>query len=137
MFRRQIQLCVFIENRPGRFAEFCDEVYGLGVDILAMNLHADNEVGILRMIVDDTPTAIAALEKDAIPFLLTEVLVIEVPNKQGMAAGVGHRLAEAKINIEYTYFSSGATVAPALMVFKVSDLELALEKLQKSPHDYN
>ena len=38
MFKRQVQLVVFLENRPGCFGEFCDDLYKRGVDILAMNL---------------------------------------------------------------------------------------------------
>jgi hypothetical protein len=137
MFKRQTQLVVFLENRPGRFSEFCDELYERGVDILAMNLHADSEVGILRMVVDKTGKAVDSLRADEVPFLQTEVLVVEVPNQQGMAAGVGHRLAQADINIEYTYFSSGSRDAPAIMVFKVFNLDQALAALQKSSKDYN
>jgi hypothetical protein len=137
MFKRQIQLCVFLDNRPGRFTEFCDQLYGHGLDILALNLHADSEVGILRMVVDKTDIAIKVLAEEGIPFQQAEVLVVEVPNQQGMAAGVGHRLAQADVNIEYAYFSGGAQEAPALMVFKVSNLDQAMASLQKSAQEYN
>ena len=137
MFKRGIQLCAFLENRAGSFTEFCERLYERGVNIRAMNLHSDNEVGILRMVVDDTQMAITVLRDEQIPFLQTEVLVVEVPNQQGMAAGVGHRLTEASIDIEYTYFSSGQSEAPALMVFKVSDLEAALTRLKNSSRTYN
>lgn len=137
MFKRGIQLCAFLENKSGRFTEFCELLYERGVSIKAMNLHSDNEVGVLRMVVDDTPSAIAVLKDEQIPFLQTDVLVVEVPNQQGMAAGVGHRLTEANVEIEYTYFSSGQSEAPALMVFKVSDLEAALTRLIKSSSSYN
>lgn len=137
MFKRGTQLCAFLENRAGRFTEFCERLYERGVNIRAMNLHADNEVGVLRMVVDDTQMAMTVLRDEQIPFLQTEVLVVEVPNQQGMAAGVGHRLTEASVDIEYTYFSSGQSEAPALMVFKVSDLEAALARLKKSSRSYN
>lgn len=137
MFKKGIQICAFIENRPGRFTEFCDGLYGRGVDVLALNLHSENETGVLRMVVDDVAGARAYLKAENIPFLETDVLLVEVPNKQGMAAGVGHKLTQADINIEYTYFSAAAKEAPALMVFKVSNLEIALSRLQKSSRDYN
>jgi len=137
MFRKEVQICAFLENRPGRFTEFCDQLYERGVGILAINLHADNEVGILRMVVDDARVAIAAMNEEQIPFLQTEVLVVEVPNMQGIAAGVGHRLKEADINIEYTYFTAGPAGAPTLMVFKVSNLEMALARLQQPSKEYN
>jgi len=137
MFKRGIQLCAFLENKSGRFTEFCERLYERSVSIKAMNLHSDNEVGILRMVVDDTPSAIAVLTDERIPFLQTEVLVVEVPNQHGMAAGVGHRLTEANVEIEYTYFSSGQSESLALMVFKVSDLDAALTRLKKSSRGYN
>ncbi len=70
-------------------------------------------------------------------FLLTEVLVAMVPNQPGMAAGLGHRFHEAGVNIEYTYFSGGEQGRQAILVFKVADVEAALELLSRLPEAYN
>ena len=137
MFKKGIQIIAFLENRPGRFTEFCEGLYEREVDVLAINLHADSEVGILRMVVDDVKGARSFLKAEEIPYMQTEVLLVEGPNKPGMAAGLGHKLTQADIDIEYTYFSGSAKDAPALMVFKVKNLEVALTRLHKSSREYN
>jgi hypothetical protein len=86
--------------------------------------------GTMRMIVSDSTKAISALEAQRIPYLESEALTVEVSNHPGVAAVLGRKLAQAGINIEYTYFSGGEPGRTALMVFMVSDLEGALDLLQ-------
>jgi len=137
MFKRGIQFCVFLKNRPGVFGEFCELLYENSINLMAVSLHAESELGVLRMVVDNPTATEKLLQREAIPFLQTDVLIVEVPNRAGMAAGVGHRLNQAAIDIEYTYFSATLSDVPAMMVFKVADLNTALAKLQESPKDYN
>lgn len=137
MFRKAVQFCTFLENKAGRFSEFCEILYERGIDILAFNLHADTEIGIVRMVVDNAKVAEDLLKEMGVPFFKTEVLLIEVPNQKGMAAGIGHRLAQAGINIEYTYFTAGPGGLPSLMVFKVANIEDAISRLGNSSKIYN
>jgi hypothetical protein len=139
MYARKIQLTLFLDNRPGQFAEVCDLLFSRGVDILAMCATTESEYGVVRLIVDDLPAALVALEENRVRVLQSEVLVAEVANRPGMAAGIGHRLAEAGVNIEYTYFTGGEHGHSATMVFKVAgdDLERSLEKLGHPTAGYN
>jgi hypothetical protein len=135
-YNRQIQLSLILDHNPGRFAELCDLLYSRGVDIRAMNGTSNTDFAIMRVVVDQVKTAIEALEAEGIPFVQNEVLTVEVQNKPGMAAGLGHRLAQAGINIEYSYFSAGEAGTKALMVFRILDLDRALTVLNQ-PHGYN
>jgi len=135
MFKRETQICVFLENKPGRFAEVCDLLYANGVNIRAMNVTPSADYGVMRMVVDDSGRAIAALEGERVPFLESDVLAVEVADRPGVAATLGRRLAEAGVNIEYTYFSGAAPGSNALMIFMVSDLDKALENLKEPPAD--
>ena len=137
MFVKAVQFCVWLDNREGAFGEFCELFYEREIDIIAMNLRGDSEIGILRMVVDAPEQARRLLAESGLSFKQTDVLLVEVPNRAGMAAGVGHRLAQAGIDIEYAYFSAGPSDAPARMVFKVSDIDAALTKLRKSSKEYN
>lgn len=137
MFKKQIQLSLLLENKPGRLAEICDILYKRGVDIQALTTTPIGETGILRMVVDDPDSAVAALSQHKFPFFVSEVLVAQVPNQPGMAAGLGHRFHEAGVNIEYTYFSSGEPGRLAFLVFKVDDVEASLELLARLPEAYN
>jgi hypothetical protein len=133
VFRKESQICVFLKNAPGCFADVCDLLYTKGVNIRALNVTPGPDFGIVRMVVDDASRAVVALEEERIPILEGDVLVAEVPNRPGVAAKLGKALAAAGINIEYTYFSSGSPDSPALMVFMVSDLERALQTLSQTP----
>ena len=135
MFKKETQICVFLRNKPGGFAEVCDLLFARGVDIRAMNVTPGPDFGIMRMVVSEASKAVLALEEQQIPFLESEVLAAEVPNRPGVAAKLGRKLADGGINIEYTYFSSGDPGSPALMVFMVSDIERALATLGQSPLD--
>ncbi|MBN2494939.1 MAG: amino acid-binding protein [Deltaproteobacteria bacterium] len=137
MFEPRTQITVFLRNKPGRFAELCDILYGSGVDVRAMCVNHDADFGVVRMVVDDPEAATRALSLEHILFITTEVLVAVVPNRSGMAAGLGHKLAQAGINIEYTYFSSCEPNTRSLMVFKVADLARALKALSESSSEYN
>mgnify|MGYP001820572029 CR=1 FL=1 len=135
-YTKQIQLSLILDHNPGRFAEICDLLYSRGVDIRAMNGTSNTDFAIMRMVVDQANVASEALEAEGIPFIQSEVLAVEVQNKPGMAAGLGHRLAQAGINIEYSYFSAGEPGTQALMVFRILDLDRALTLLSQ-PTGYN
>lgn len=131
MYKRETQLCVFLENKPGKFAEVCDLISAKGIDIRAMNVSPSADFGVMRMVVDDSEAAVLALESEHVPFLESEVLTAEVPRGSGTAGSLGRTLANAGINIEYTYFSGGDPGSATLMVFMVSDIDQALEVLHQ------
>ena len=135
MFKQETQICVFLENKPGRFAEVCDLLYANGINIRAMNVTPSADYGVMRMVVDDSPRAIGALEQERVPFLESDVLAVEVADRPGVAATLGRKLADAGVNIEYTYFSGASSGSKALMIFMVSDLDTALAALEKSQID--
>ena len=137
MFKPYVQITVFIRNKPGRFAELCDLLYARGVDIRAMSVNPDADFGVVRLVVDQVEEAAQALHEEGLMFMRNEVLIAEVPNRAGMAAGIGHRLAQAGVNIEYTYFSGGDENTMALLIFKVADLDSAMEKLADPSGTYN
>jgi hypothetical protein len=131
MFKHETQICVFLENKPGRFAEVCDLLYANGVNIRAMNVTPSADFGVMRMVVDDAGRAITALEAERLPFLESDVLAVEVADRPGVAATLGRKLADAGVNIEYTYFSGSSPGSRALMIFMVSDLDAALAALEE------
>jgi hypothetical protein len=135
MFKRETQICVFLENKPGRFAEVCDLLYANGINIRAMNVTPTADYGVMRMVVDDSGRAISALEGERVPFLESDVLAVEVADRPGVAAALGRQLAAAGVNIEYTYFSGTAPGSKALMIFMVSDLDKALQSLEEPRAD--
>jgi hypothetical protein len=59
----------------------------------------------------------------------SEVLLIEGDNKPGSLAKLAHKLAAAKINIEYCYCATPPDARKGLLVLRVSDARKALKVL--------
>ena len=57
----------------------------------------------------------------------TDVLLVEGDNRPGSLARSAHRLAEAGVNIEYLYCSTGTGVKKGLLVLRVSETKKALK----------
>ncbi len=59
-----------------------------------------------------------------------DVLMIDGSNKPGEMARIAHRLADAKINIEYCYSATPPNAKKGLMIMRVSNPAKALKVLK-------
>ena len=123
------QLSVFIQNEPGRLLEVTEALYAANVNISAMNIAETADYGIVRMIVDDTDKAVAALKASGVSAKSTDVLRVVFPDVPGSINSMLKSLAKENINVSYMYGYSGNGVAP--MVVRVSDTHRALEALKR------
>ena len=58
-----------------------------------------------------------------------DVLMVDGDNKPGSLAKIAHRLAAAKINIEYCYCATSPDAKKGLLVLRASDAHRALKVL--------
>lgn len=114
------QLSVFVENNTGALAKITGILAGRGIDIRAMSLAETQNFGVLRLIVDDTPAAGEALEKNNVVFHFTEVLAAAVPDVPGGLSGILTILAENNINITYMYAFITVSGHHAAVVLRIS-----------------
>jgi len=56
--------------------------------------------------------------------------MIETANEPGVLAKIAERLAEAEVNIEYTYLAGGRGAEKGLIVLRASDVETAQTALR-------
>ena len=63
--------------------------------------------------------------------LETDVLTIETANQPGILAKIAERLAEAEVNIEYTYLAGSREEEKGLIILRPSDVEKARRALEK------
>ena len=120
------QISVFIENKPGTMVKITDALGNAGVDIRAMSLADTQDFGILRLIVNDTDKAKAALSAVGCITSVTDVIVAELPDVPGAMTKTVRLLAEHGINIEYIYaFVSQEKNKKAYIVFRIKDTEKA------------
>ena len=58
-----------------------------------------------------------------------DVVMIEGTNKPGSLARIAHKLAGAKINIEYAYCATPPDAKKGLLILRVADAKKALKVL--------
>jgi hypothetical protein len=98
------------EDRPGMLARAAEAIASGG-----LNLEGFAEIeGILHVLTSDPRSARLALEAVGLSVLAEQAVVVtQVENRAGSVAAVFERLAQAGINVRYTYVASGNRVVLA------------------------
>jgi len=126
------QISVFIENQPGKLAEFAELLAKEGIDLVALSIADTTNFGILRCIVCDYERAAKAIQDAGYTARVTEVLAVSVPDKPGGMASAVRALTDANISIEYLYSFVRTAGSNALLIFRVEELDRAAKVLQAS-----
>ena len=124
------QISVFLENRSGRLAGVLGILSGVGANIRALSLADTNDFGILRLIVDKTDEALAALKEKNFTVRSTDVLAVEVPDRPGGLQGILQVLSTADVNVEYMYAFVTRKTEKAVVIFRFEDADEALAALK-------
>ena len=124
------QISVFLENKPGKLAEFVEVLRGHGIDMRALSLAEASDFGIARVIVAKTQQVLAEAH-----FIssVTPVLAVAVSDQPGALYEMLEAMREGSVNIEYTYAFTTRTDKGAYMVFRVADKSIddAVKLLEK------
>ena len=123
------QISVFLENQPGRLAQFTDVLREHKLDMRALCLAEAPDFGIVRVIVDDAYKASCVLKEAGYVFSITPVLAIAIPDEAGSLCEILHILGEHDINVDYTYAFTARKHDLAYMIVRVADNEKAIEVL--------
>ncbi len=122
------QLSVFLQNELGRLEEVTDILYQNEINISALSIAETAEYGILRMIVNDTEKAAAALKSKDFNVKISDVICVESPDVPGELYKSLQILSGEGINLSYMYgYSNGGT---ARLIMKVSDPEKAIRLIK-------
>ncbi len=125
------QLAVFLENRPGMLARVCDALAAEKINIYAVSSSDTVDHIVVRLVVSDPDRAMRMFEERAVLVVPTEVLMIQGSNKPGSLAGIAHKLAKAKVNIEYIYCATAPNATKGLLILRASDAKKALKVLNR------
>jgi hypothetical protein len=123
------QLALFLENRPGMLARVCDALSAAKINIYAISSSDTVDHIVVRMVVSDPSKALYVFEEHGTLVVEDDVLMITGDNKPGSLAKIAHRLAAAKINIEYAYCATPPEAKKGLLILRVSDAKKALKAL--------
>jgi len=127
--RTETQLEVFIENIRGSLAQLAGKLAGAKVNIRAISVPESSGAAVVRMVVDDTSAAQAALEAAGIPYRQDKVLALPLEDLPGRLASATRKLAQARVDILYAYGSGGRDDSRTLIYRKVSDFKAARKAL--------
>ena len=123
------QLAIFLDNRPGMLALVADELAKAKVNIYAITTSDTVDHTVIRMVVSDYRRAMHVFEEHGTLVVEDDVLMVDGSNKPGELARMAHKLADAKINIEYCYSATPAESKKGLMIMRVSNPTKALKVL--------
>lgn len=126
------QINVFLENQSGRLAEVTRTLGQNDIDIRALYIADTTEYGILRMILDKPEKAVDILTKAGFTVSSTPVIAIAIDDKPGTLDHALSILSEGALSLEYLYAYVGRTSDDAVVVIRVQDPELALQKLAEA-----
>lgn len=125
------QLAIFLENRPGTLARVCDALAESKINIYAIATSDTIDHTVMRMVVSDYRKALHVFEEHGTLVVEDDVLMVEGSNKPGSLSSIAHKLAQAKVNIEYAYCATPPDAKKGLLVLRVSDARKALKVLTR------
>jgi hypothetical protein len=91
------------EDRPGMLARAVQAVSGAGINLEG---HAEME-GVVHVLTSDAGATKSALEKSGFRVLKEQqVVLVEVEDRPGSAASIFRRIADARVNIKFSYLAT-------------------------------
>lgn len=120
------QISVFVESKPGHLKRNLDIFQDAGISVRGYSCSDTGDYGIARFIVDEPECALAVLQDRGSAVTLTDVVCAEMIDEPGELARVFGILADANINITYSY-----SLIETYIAFRVDDPVFAEELLAK------
>ena len=126
------QIVISIENAPGRLFDVAEALGEAGINMRALNLVDTGAFGQLRILVSDVAKARQVIMQMQLPAFVNEVIAAEIEDCPGSLARVLKPLKEAQVNVVFMYAFIGMSSEKAVMVFRFSDNNRAIEILLKN-----
>jgi len=123
------QLAIFLDNRPGTLASVASALAAAKINIYAIATSDTVDHSVIRLVVSDYRKALHVFEEHGTLVVEDDVLMVEGSNKPGELAQLAHKLADAKINIEYCYSATPPEARKGLLILRVSNPTKALKVL--------
>jgi hypothetical protein len=121
------QISLFSENKPGRLASMAKACQEERINILAFSIAEADGFGVIRALVDKPDLAHKKLTELGFNVAFTHVIGVEMKDEPGGLYEIASKLADAKINIEYSYAYSGKD--QAVLILRVDQVEEAVRLL--------
>jgi hypothetical protein len=126
------QLSVFLENAPGRLYEATNALGEAGLNLRSLSICDTSGFGVLRVLVSDVVKARRIIMEKQLPARVDDVVAAEIDDVPGSLARVLYLFKDTQVNVDYMYAlaGTGSTSGKAVMVFRFSDNDRAIEILR-------
>ncbi len=122
------QLSIFLEDRVGALLRLFKAFEGSSVHIVGMSMVHAIDCSIVRLICDDTDTAIELLDARKFPHTSTELLVVEIPHGLGLMS-ICSALLTGEVNLDYAYPLMVRPTGRAALAIHTDNHEMAVQVL--------
>lgn len=126
------QIVISIENSPSRLYYVVKQLGAAGINLRALNLVDTGAFGQLRLLVSDVAKARQILMEMKIPAFVNEVIAVEIVDTPGSLSDLLLPLMEADVRVAFMYAFIGKVIGKAIMIFRFSDNDKAIEILQQN-----
>lgn len=118
-----------VPDKVGLLNEISSALAGAGVNIITISAYAKEGKAKFLMVTSDSAKATEVLKGKGYEVKENEVVLYELENKVGAAADMTKKLADAEVNMDYLYGTTGAADTPALLVISSNNNAKAVEVL--------
>ena len=126
------QLCIFIENKSGKFQELTDILSENGINMFSLSLSDSTSYSVVRMIVSDPNKAQEVLAQKGFASVVNDIMAIKLDNEQGELNTLLKALKDEKIDVQYAYaLTSGKSASILLKTSNDTTAEKIIEKTHK------
>lgn len=115
------QLTVFVQNSKGTLVRVTDTLARNNVNLRALSIAETEELGILRLIVNDVATAERVLAEQGYLIKVIDVVGVKIGDAPGKLTEALEVLDKADINVEYLYAFMTRTEKHAYVVLRVEN----------------
>lgn len=114
------QISVFVQSQPGHLKSILDTFRKNDVNVRGYSCSDTGDYGISRFVVDNPDLGLSALKEQGRAVTLSDVVCLELNDNPGELCRVFGVLADANINVLYSY-----SLISTFIAIKVKELELA------------
>jgi len=121
------QITISLKDKTGGLTTIAQILAANGINILTLSLadREDDDLGTLRLIVNDTEMAEQLLQENGYQTSSTNVLILKVPDKPGGLASVLTALHDSNMSIKYVYAFSQRRGESGLIIFRIDNPDKA------------
>lgn len=130
MVKVYTQLSIFLANVPGTLAKVLNLLAKKKINVMGLMVTDSIDHAVVRMVVDDTATAVHLLGDQGLLVIESDVLGVHLEDKPGALMKIAATLSTAKVNIAYTYATDG-TGGQVLAFIRPTDVAKAKRALGK------